>query len=102
MASCAVAQGRGMFSVDLRIMSATKRYNATRESYSQDAHELVLDNDEDQDLDERGGATSSHGGGKLDQTLVLTLLASTRSVGGVVGAAVRHGGSCVNLSRLSE
>lgn len=102
MASYAVSQGRGMFSVDLSIMSVTKRWNATREGYSQDTNELVLDNDEDQDLDERGGATSSHRGGKLDQTLVLTLLASTRSVGGVVGAVVRHGGSCGNLSRLSE
>lgn len=50
--------------------------------YSQDANELVLDDNEDQDLDKRGGATSSDGGNELDQTgVVLALATSAEGIG---------------------
>lgn len=44
---------------------------------SQDANELILDDNEDQDLDKRGGATSSNSGDELDETGVVLFLATS-------------------------
>ena len=68
---------------------------------SQDAHEFILNDNKDQDLDTRGSATGANGGDELDQTGVVLRLATSIGDGadtGGRGFRCRHCDSCGNLT----